>query len=149
VLTLEEYIAKRKREDKLNEFDNESKMDNLRICVNYLFEYFNQYLSIDVLEQRTTIKNERLEKFRKRLEPYSKDIQDWLVKIYADYDKQIHRSIIRYLKSDNLFYIYHTDEEIRMCSYDCYAHLIKRHPYLKEQSELLFLFIKEYHTILN
>lgn len=53
MLSLEDYIAKRKREDKLNEFDIDSKVDNLRICVNYVFEYFNQYLNIDQMEQKT------------------------------------------------------------------------------------------------
>ena len=147
MLTLEDYIAKRKQEDKLNEFDIDSRMENLRICVNYVFEYFNHYLDIDELEQRTFLKDERLDKFRKQLEPYSKDIQDWLVKIYNDYDKQIHRSIIHFLKKDNLFFLFHTDDEYRICSYDCYNQLIKKHPYLKDQTELLFLFIKEYHSI--
>ncbi|MGG0889451.1 hypothetical protein [Cytobacillus horneckiae] len=46
MLTLEEYIAKRKREDKVNEFDINSKMDNMRICVNYVFgkESWQPYL---------------------------------------------------------------------------------------------------------
>ena len=47
MLSLEDYIAKRKREDKVNEFDVDSKANNLRICVNYVFEYFNQNLNID------------------------------------------------------------------------------------------------------
>ncbi|GAA0290164.1 hypothetical protein GGQ92_003247 [Gracilibacillus halotolerans] len=51
MMTLEEYIAKRKREDKINEFDVDSKIDTMRICVNYVFEYFNQYLDIEEAEQ--------------------------------------------------------------------------------------------------
>jgi hypothetical protein len=51
MMTLEEYIEKRKREDKVNEFDIDSKMDNMRICVNYVFEYFNQYLDIDEVKK--------------------------------------------------------------------------------------------------
>lgn len=33
MLKLEEYIAKRKKEDLLNEFDKEKKENNLKICV--------------------------------------------------------------------------------------------------------------------
>lgn len=147
MLSLEEYIAKRKREDKVNEFDIDSKTDNLRICVNYVFEYFNQYLNIDQMEQKTFLNEERLEKFKKQLEVYDNEIQEWLVDIYDVHEKQIHRSIINYLKKDELFLLYHTENEFRSCSYDCYAQLVKKNPFLKDQTEMLFLFIKDYHRI--
>lgn len=57
MLKLEEYIAKRKKEDVLNEFDKDKKDNNLKICVNYIFEYFNNYLNITELEERTILKN--------------------------------------------------------------------------------------------
>ena len=46
MLKLEEYIEKRKLEDGINEFDNSQKMNNIRSCINYIFEYFDQYLPI-------------------------------------------------------------------------------------------------------
>lgn len=147
MLSLEEYIAKRKREDKVNEFDIDSKMENMRICVNYVFEYFNQYLNIDEMEQKTFLNNERLEKFRKQLEMYEEDIQEWLVNIYDVHEKHIHRSIISFLKRDEIFLLYNTENEFRSCSYDCYAELIKKNPFLKGQTEMLFQFIKDYHRI--
>jgi len=147
MLNLEDYIARRKREDNLNEFDVESRMDNMRICVNYVFEYFNQYLEIDQMDQKTFLNDERLEKFKKQLDMYDTDIQEWLVSIYDVHEKQIQRSFISFLKKDDLFLLYNTDNEFRSCSYDCYAQLIKKNPFLKDQTEMLFLFIKDYHSI--
>lgn len=69
------------------------------------------------------------------------------VGIYDDYDKQLNRSIVSYLKKDDLFYLYNTDQEFRSVSYDCYAYLIKKNHFLKEQTEMLFLFIKDHHRI--
>lgn len=149
MLNLEDYIARRKREDNLNEFDVESRMDNIRICVNYVFEYFNQYLEIDQMEQKTFLNNERLEKFKKQLDLYDTEIQEWLVGIYDVHEKQIQRSIISFLKKDDLFLLYNTDNEFRSCSYGCYAQLIKKNSFLKDQTEMLFLFIKDYHSILS
>ena len=40
-MRLEEYILKRKMEDGINEFDKGKRAENTRICVNYVFEYFN------------------------------------------------------------------------------------------------------------
>ncbi|WP_349632697.1 hypothetical protein [Neobacillus sp. WH10] len=81
MLSLEEYISKRKREDKVNEFDIEGRADNLRICVNYVFEYFNQYLDIEKLEQKTFLNDERMEKFKKQVDMYGTEVQEWLVTI--------------------------------------------------------------------
>jgi hypothetical protein len=61
VLSLEEYIARRKQEDGINEFDKESRMENLQTCVGYVFEYFNRYLDITKMEEQTALNNERLE----------------------------------------------------------------------------------------
>ncbi|MQR93720.1 hypothetical protein [Fictibacillus phosphorivorans] len=147
MLSLEEYISKRKKEDRINEFDIESKPQNMQTCMNYIFEYFNQYIDASKLDEKTVLNEERLEKYKKTLHKYDSEIQDWLVEIYDDYDKQLNRSIERYLKKDDLFYLYNTEQEFRSISYDCYAQLIKKNPYLKEQTEMLFLFIKDYHGI--
>ncbi|MBY6272611.1 MAG: hypothetical protein CW346_10425 [Bacillaceae bacterium] len=147
MLSIEEYIARRKQEDGINEFDKESRMENLQICVGYVFEYFNQYLDITMMEEQTALNNERLEKYRKQLHQYEPEIQEWLVRIYAEYDKQINRSIINFLKKDELFLLYNTDHEFRSISYECYAHLGKQYPFLKNQTEMLFLFIKDYHRM--
>ncbi|WP_353957860.1 hypothetical protein [Lysinibacillus sp. G4S2] len=147
MFTLEEYISKRKREDKINEYDIDSKNENIRVCVNYVFEYFNQYLNIEEMEQKTFLNEERLVKFKNQLEKYEDAIQEWLVDIYDVHEKQIHRSIISFLKKEELFLLYNTEHEFRTCSYDCYAHLIKKNPFLKGQTEMLFNFIKDYHRI--
>ncbi|RTQ87114.1 hypothetical protein [Lysinibacillus telephonicus] len=145
--SLEEYIARRKKEDHINEFNVDERMENVQICVNYVFEYFNQYLNIDEMEQKTFLNDERLNKFRNQLGMYEKAIQDWLINIYDVHEKHIHRSIISILKKDDIFFLYHTESEFRSCSYGIYAELIKKNPFLKDQTEMLFQFIKDYHRI--
>ncbi|MGG1691687.1 hypothetical protein ABDH65_16900 [Heyndrickxia ginsengihumi] len=147
MLSLEEFISKRKKEDQINEFDIESKAQNMQIFMNYIFEYFNQYLDESKMNEKTVLNEERLEKYKNSLRQYESDIQEWLVGIYDDYDKQLNRSIVSFLKKDDLFYLYNTDQEFRSVSYDCYAHLIKKNHFLKEQTEMLFLFIKDHHRI--
>ncbi|HAM81062.1 hypothetical protein [Ornithinibacillus bavariensis] len=149
MLTLEEYIAKRKREDNINEFDLDSRNENMQISVNYVFEFFNQYLEELEIESYTVLNNERLLKFRNQLRKYAPDIQDWLVNIYNEYDKQLQRSIISLLKKEELFLLYHTDSEFRALSYDCYAGLLKKNTFLKGQTEMLYIFIKDYHHIIS
>lgn len=129
MLSVVEYIARRKKEDCLNELDLEAKNENLRICVNYVFEYFNQYLNVDEMEQKTFLNNERLEKYKKQLHQYDPEIQSWLINIYDVHEKQINRAIINFLKQEIPFLLYPKDDEFRSLSYDCYAHLIKKLPF--------------------
>lgn len=49
---LEEYILKRKTEDGINEFERNKRVENTRICVNYIFEYFNNHPETTAGEER-------------------------------------------------------------------------------------------------
>jgi hypothetical protein len=146
MLKLEEYIEKRKSEDCINEFDSSQKINNIRICIDYIFEYYDQYLPLQGTEKRTVAENEKLQKYEKTLKEYSENIIIWLVSIYDTYDKQINKSVSSYLNSIDGFYLIYEEAEFRSISYDCYAALIKKAPFLKNQTELLYQFIREYHN---
>jgi len=147
MLTIEEYVARRKKEDRLNEFDVNSRLENIRVCVNYVFEYFNNYLDITEAEEKTALLDEKLEKYNKQLHEYEPKVRAWLVSIYREYGKHMNRYIGNILKEYDFFLIYNTDSEFRSVSYDCYSQLIKKLPFLKDQTEMLFLFIKDYHRV--
>ncbi|MBA2938196.1 hypothetical protein HZF08_07745 [Paenibacillus sp. CGMCC 1.16610] len=149
MLTIEEYISRRKKEDRLNEFNPDERNQNMKNCVDYVFEYFNQYLDFSKMDEKTALNEERLEKYRKAIDRYDINIQEWLMSIYDQYDKQLNRSIVNLLKTDELFLIYDSDSEFRRSSYECYSKLVKKHPYLKNQTEFLFLFIKDYHELVS
>ncbi len=63
-------------------------------CVGYVFEYFNNYLDITKMEERTSLNSERFEKYRKQLKQYEPEVQEWLITLYEEYDKQVNRAII-------------------------------------------------------
>lgn len=147
MLTIEEYIARRKKEDQLNEFSLADRMENMKTCVNYVFEYFNQYIDTIKLDEETVLNNERLEKYKKTISLFEVEIQEWLVHNYDEYNKKLDRMIINFLKKDELFYLYSSDSEFRSSSYECYAQLVKKNSFLKDQTEMLFLFIRDYHQI--
>ncbi len=145
MLTIDEYIARRKKEDRLDEFNVNSRMENLRACINYLFEYFDNYLNMTKAEVRTVLHDEKLNQYSKQLQEYSPEVREWLVNIYAEYGKQMNKTVGNILKGIDLFLLYSSDSEFRSISYDCYSQLVKKHPFLREQTEYLFSFIKEYH----
>jgi hypothetical protein len=149
VLTVEEYIARRKKEDKINEFSMDDRSDNMRLCVNYIFEYFNNYLNITEADEKTALKDEKLDKYRSQLREYDTEVREWLVSIYSEYGKHMHKNIGNILKGDDFFFLYDSDKEFRSLSYECYSKLIRKFSFIKDQTEMLFLFIKDYHRVLS
>jgi hypothetical protein len=147
MLKLEEYIARRKKEDKLNELDQKVRSENLRSCVGYVFEYFNDYIPTYDLGELTVQENEMIDKYRRQLSDYDPEVGAWLLDIYTDHHAMLNRTVARAFNEDPLFLLYSTDQEFRSISYDCYSMLIKKNPFLKDQTEMLFLLIKDIHRI--
>lgn len=104
-------------------------------------------MNITEAEEKTVLQNEKLDKYRQQLQDYEPEVREWLVGIYAEYGKHINRNIGNILKQNEFFLLYNSDNEFRSVSYDCYSQLIKKFPFLKDQTEMLFLFIKEYHRV--
>ena len=67
MLSVEEYIHKRKTEDGVNEKDKDKRMDNMQLCMNYLFEYFNQYMDSMPEDPKMVQHIQKIEKYRDRL----------------------------------------------------------------------------------
>ena len=77
MLTLGEYMAMQKQQDKLNEFEVANRPHNLKVAINYVLDYFNDYL--EAKEAKVELDRQRSDKFRSQLEDYSLPVQDWLV----------------------------------------------------------------------
>lgn len=143
-MRLEEYILKRKSEDGINEFDRDKRAENTRICVNYVFEYFNNYLETTAGEERTILHDEKIEKYARTLSKYSDEIQEWLVDMYSSYGRYLNQTLPR-LINDPYFLLYDSEAEFRALSYELYPKVIKKYDFMKSQSEMLFRFIKDEH----
>lgn len=149
MIKLEEYIAKRKKEDNFNEFDMESKLSNIKKSIDYIFEYFDSYLPLEGAENHSAEENERLNKYEKTLREYSPELCRWLVTIYDETGHQLNKTIQKYCDNISGFLLIFEDSEFRMISYNCYAELIKKRSCLRDETEKLYQFIKEYHSVIT
>ena len=66
-MTVEQYILMRKKEDNLNEYDLSKRSENIRICVNYIFEYFDNYLENSPDSEKTFLEEKKQDKLRKAI----------------------------------------------------------------------------------
>ena len=145
MLSIEEYICERKKEDKLNEFDLKLRKENLEKCLDYVTDYYNFYL-IASGKPEDIEKAKKLERYRKVLEDYQPETREWAVDIYNKYGNMIDRHL-RKLLYDKYFFLYSDDDEFRDATYDLHSELIEKMPHLRNQENMLFLMVKEYHLL--
>jgi len=145
-MRLEEYIVKRKREDGINEYDLNNRTENTRICVNYIFEYYNNYLETTPADEKTILYEQKVEKYRQIIRDYDLETREWLVSLYSSYGKYMHKQLANLIVDDH-FLLYDSEAEFRALSYEIYPKAAKRFQFLEGQSEMVFQCIKETHRI--
>ncbi|MBC9703751.1 MAG: hypothetical protein H9W81_01760, partial [Enterococcus sp.] len=86
---IEEYISKRKRKDKLNEFDFTQHSENMGKVIQYVSDYFNNYLSPEDYSYEQIKLQQNIEKSRKTLENRYPQTHDFIEKYYLEHQKRI------------------------------------------------------------
>ncbi len=143
-MTLEQYILMRKKEDGLNEYDLSKRSENIRTCVNYIFEYFDNYLEYSPDSEKTFFEEKKQEKYRQIVSGYSQDVQDWLVGLNSRSGKYVHRHL-QNLIDETYFLLFNTDSEFRSLSYAIYPKAIKKVKELEGEGKMIFNFIRDEH----
>jgi hypothetical protein len=147
-MKLEEYIFKRKKEDGINEYDLDKRPENIQICVNYIFEYFNNYIDTKPIDEKTLLHDRKIDHYRKSISYYDTEVKEWLVSMYSSSGKHMHKQLVN-LITDIYFLLYNTEAEFRALSYDIYPKAVKKFKFIDGQSEMIYQFIKEAHRIRN
>jgi len=70
----------------------------MQICVNYIFEYFNNYLDTDTANETTILHEQKNDKYRKILKGYDSEIQEWLVSMFSTQGKYMHKYLLNFIK---------------------------------------------------
>lgn len=147
MLKLVDYIARRMKEDNINEWDYSLKAENTQSCISYVFEYFNNYLVESTADEKTYLEIEKTEKYKAQITDYDQDTQDWLIMLFEEQGNRMNVIMRNFVKKDKLFLLFNSDSEFRSISYECYSQLIKKYPFLKDHTEMIYEVIKQLHRI--
>ena len=134
---IEEYIATRKAELKINEKDRSMKAFNMKAVMEMVIDYFNSYIDMSPDEESTLKTDARVDRYRNSLRAHSQEIIDWYVDMYAAHGNKLDVIIKWASERNDIFLLTHREEEFRQMSYDLYAEQIKKLPYLRDQTEML------------
>lgn len=147
MITIEEYIKKRKEDEKINEFDLENKSENMQIFIGYVIEYYNTYIDIDEMKKKLLKEDIKLRGYNKLITDYSIDIQEWLLRYYSLTGHRLHRPVQNYLKTFDIFLLVNNDNHFNRVSHKAYAKLGKKYKGLDNNLEWLQELIREEHAI--
>lgn len=86
---IEDYIHTRKLKDKLDEFDFSKRSENMGKIINYVSEYFNDYLTPEDFSEEILKLQQNLEKSRKRLEEDYPTSHFFIEQFYMKHQKRI------------------------------------------------------------
>lgn len=148
-MKIEEYIKLRKTQDQMNEFDIEKKISNLHQTIDYVFEFYSTYVDIDALKKRQIEQDEKLIRYQKQLTDYSIETQNWILRVYALHEVKINTVIKKCLRDVMVFQLLTEPSQIRKVTFNTYAKIAKKYPFLEDYTEELYQFITEYQKTLN
>lgn len=143
MLSLEEYIEKRKKEGKINEFDLTKRNRNYEHTIKYVEEFYFDYLH----SSRKNKKNDS--RFNNEIKKYTPSTKQWLSKIYGMSGKYFNRIIVNQIKHDRYFLLNYTENEFQDTEEFVYNKLVDQHPFIKYYRKELLNFINEHHVILS
>lgn len=149
MLTIDAYIKKRKKEDRLNEFSFEQKSQNIQKCVEYIFTYFNEYLNLREDNEKQIQLDGKVKKYKTRLKKsgYSSECVEWAVENYRENRKKIDNYIKKRIKERPDFYFCNEEHELQAFSNECRLLWMNELTFLRETDEMLFRFLKEHYLL--
>lgn len=150
MLSIEEYISKRKQIDNLNEKDIESKEVNKKIFIGFVNDYFDNYIDVTSEENNTIVNELRAENYKKSLRELSKESKDFLVMIYVEHRNYVDRYLKNIIQEENPeFFLLSDDESLYSFSEIVFPKMYKKYPYLKNQTNELLFLLKDFKNCFN
>jgi vacuolar-type H+-ATPase subunit C/Vma6 len=67
MLTIEEFIEQKKKTNKLDEFDFQKHTENMTSVIQYVMEYFNEYLNPETYDYERIKLEQTIDKLKKDL----------------------------------------------------------------------------------
>lgn len=116
MLTIEEYIGKLKRTNKINEFDYTKQSENMSAIMKYVMSYFNEYLTLETCDAQEIKQKQIVDKIVKETEDkYLKSVE-FIVDFYLKHKFRINRAVDNWLCNDPYFDFYYSEQDFNNLS---------------------------------
>ena len=115
MLSIEDYIASRKKKDKLDEFNFINQSENMGKVIQYVTEYFNQYLNFEDYSVEQTKIQQAIDKFKVSLIDRFPTMYEFIISYYWESKKRVDKYVAKSyeeIEDSELFYLPEDDWEV-------------------------------------
>ena len=118
MLTIDEYIAKMKRAEKLDEFDFTKNTENMTAVVKYVMSYFNEYLCMETCDAEVIKLKHITEKLEEEIGKKYPQSKDFVLNFYLQYRIRIHKELDKRIQNELYFPFYYTEQDFSSLAED-------------------------------
>ena len=149
VLTIEEYIAKMKRADKLDEFDYIKISENMSSVMKYVMSYFNEYLTMETCDVEEIKHRHAADKLEQEVSERFPNSKSFIVESYLSNKIRIDKLVDNWMKTLQYLELYYSEDDFASLA-DEYCNRTKiagvDMQVYKDSIKILMAEIKAYNT---
>lgn len=141
MLTIDEYIAKMKKSDKLDEFDYSKQSENMSAVMKYVMAYFNEYLSMETCDAEATKLKHIADKLEEETATKYPQSKEFILNFYLQHRIRIHKEVDKWLDHIPYFLFSYSEQDFSSLANDfCAGYKLKgvdMHEYRKDVAILI------------
>lgn len=142
---IEEYILMRKNKDKLNEFDFAHHSENMSKIIQYVSDYFNNYLTPEDFSNEVLKLQKNLKKSEKMLLARYPKSHKFIEKFYLDNQKRLDIFIGKSYETFRDVDLYYRDEDFKKIAIDVTHNRLLIKSITANDLNNVIIAVKEYH----
>ena len=120
MLTIEDYIASRKKKDKLDEFDFQKHSENMGAVIQYVMDYFNEYLNLEDYSYEQVKTQQVIDKFKEGIIEDFPTTYEFIISYYWSNKKRIDKLVSKaYEEIEDIELFYLPEDDIKVAEYVC------------------------------
>lgn len=140
MLTVEQYIIKMKKKDKLDEFDFRNHAENMSTVLKYVMDYFNLYLNPEEYDYENIKTEQSVLKISKEIEGSFPESMDFIIEYYKKARSRIDRLLKSWMYEQKNVHLIHSAEDYENAIYKfCSSAKMKGTEIEQYQDQLIIL----------
>lgn len=118
MLTIDEYIAKKKKADKLDEFDYLKISENMSAVMKYVMSYFNEYLTMETCDAEEIKFKHATDKLQEEIAQKYPKSKEFIINFYLQHRIRIHKELEKWVRDIPYFSFFYSDYDFNSLAKD-------------------------------
>jgi len=126
MLTIDEYIAKMKKADKMDEFDYLKQSENMAAVIKYVMTYFNEYLTLETCDAEAIKMKHKRDKLEQEIENKYPKSKEFILDFYMQQRIGIHKEVKKWLEDLSYYPFFYSEDDFSSAAVDfCSGYKLK------------------------